>query len=520
MPRPDVVSLDGSAVPDGLVEAALSYEQALADDDVALLDAFFVGGPAVVRTDGDGVLTGQDAIARFRRLRGGAPARELECLDVVVLSAEAAVTVATTSSAGRSAALTQVWRRTPDGWRIAVAHVGAPAVALDERVWRVAGAPLLPPAMPGPLDGMTVAVKDVFAVAGQRLGGGVPAYLAEREPETANATAVQQLVDRGAAVRGVAVTDEFAYSLTGVSPHHAPTPNRLHRGHLPGGSSSGPATAVALGEATIGLATDTAGSIRVPASYQGLWGLRTTHGAVDRAGMLPLAPSFDTAGWLARDGQTLLRVAESVLGAPARTPGPRPSSGAGLVTLGDLGLNEPVAAAFRAVLDRLGPVRRVAYPLDDLAAAFRTVQAAEAWRTHGAWIRTHPGTLSADVAARFDAASRVTTDDETTARASLDAHARRLRNLLGDDVLVLPSTPTTPPPLDIEPAALDSVRAATTRLTSVAGALRAPAVSAPLLGPRGVAGGLCLVGTRGDDVSVVARMLDLAAELEIDRTER
>jgi Asp-tRNA(Asn)/Glu-tRNA(Gln) amidotransferase A subunit family amidase len=508
-----VVALDGGTVPDGLVEAALSYERALAEDDVALLDAFFVGGPAAVRTDTDGVLTGHEAIARFRRLRGGAPARELERLDVVVLSPDAAVTVASTSAAGRSAALTQVWRRTPDGWRIAVAHVGAPAGALDERVWRVAGAPLLPPAAAGPLDGMTVAVKDVFAVAGQRLGGGVPAFLAEREPETANATAVQQLLERGASVRGVAVTDEFAYSLTGVNPHHPATPNRLHRGHLPGGSSSGPAAAVALGEATIGLATDTAGSIRVPASYQGLWGLRTTHGAVDTTGMLPLAPSFDTAGWLARDGATLLRVAESILGASG------PGSGGGLVALDDLGLSEPVASAFGAVLERIGPLRRVAYPLDELAAAFRTVQAAEAWRSHGGWIHSHPGALSADVEGRFETASRVTADDESAARAALDEHTRRLRELIGDDALLLPSTPTAPPPLDVPRATLDAVRAATTRLTSLAGALRAPAVGAPLLGPGGAAGGLCLVGRRGDDASLIARMLDLAAELATDEGE-
>ncbi|WP_434316068.1 AtzH-like domain-containing protein [Leifsonia sp. P73] len=513
MPEPRIVSLDGSTVPAGLVDAALSYERALADDDVESLDAFFVAGPVAVRTDADGVLTGHDAIARFRRLRGGAPARDLVRIDVVVLSPDAAVTVATTSASGRSAALTQVWRRTPGGWKIAVAHVGAPAAALDERIWRVAGAPLVPPAASGALDGMTVAVKDVFAVAGQRLGGGVPAHLGEREPETENAVAVQQLLDRGASVRGVAVTDEFAYSLTGVNPHHPATPNRLHRGHLPGGSSSGPAAAVALGEATVGLATDTAGSIRVPASYQGLWGLRTTHGAVDSRGMLPLAPSFDTAGWLARDGETLLAVTGSVLGAS------RTTVGSALVTLDDLGLSEPVATAFGAVLDRIGTVRRVAYPLDELAAAFRTVQAAEAWRSHGAWIRAHPGTLSADVAARFAAASRVTADDEATARAALDEHARRLRETIGDDTLVLPSTPTKPPPLDIAPAALDAVRAATTRLTSVAGALRAPAVGAPLLGPHGVEGGLCLVGRPGDDVPLVARMLDLATDLTTDQGE-
>src|SRR3954471_14491186 len=188
----------------------------------------------------------------------------------------------------------------------------------DPRIWRISGDPLVAGAGTGPLAGLTVAVKDVIAVAGHAVGAGVPARLAEARPELRHAAAVRRLLEAGADVQGIARTDQLAYSLAGTNEHDiretggAPT-NVAVPGAIPGGSSSGSAAAVALGEADVGLGTDTAGSIRVPASYQGLWGLRTTHGAVPTDRLLPLAPSFDTVGWLTRDRATLERVAGAVL---------------------------------------------------------------------------------------------------------------------------------------------------------------------------------------------------------------
>jgi Asp-tRNA(Asn)/Glu-tRNA(Gln) amidotransferase A subunit family amidase len=175
----------------------------------------------------------------------------------------------------------------------------------DPRIWREVGRPLVAPTRPGPLSGMTIAVKDLFEVAGFRLGLGNPAFLGNAVPAERTASALQVLMDAGAAVRGIAQTDEFAYSIAGANAHYGTPPNGVVAGRLPGGSSSGPASAVAFGQATVGLGTDTAGSIRVPASYQALWGLRTTHGVVSVDGVWPLAPTFDTVGWLARDAVSL-----------------------------------------------------------------------------------------------------------------------------------------------------------------------------------------------------------------------
>lgn len=171
----------------------------------------------------------------------------------------------------------------------------------DTAVWRERGNPLVAGSGSGPLHGVRLAVKDVHAVAGHRLGAGNPAWLAEAEPQRAHSWAVGALLAAGADVTGIARTDEFAYSLNGTNAHYGTPPNPAAPGRVPGGSSGGPAAAVALGQADAGLGSDTAGSIRVPASYCGLHGLRPTHGAVPATGMLPLAPSFDTVAWLARD---------------------------------------------------------------------------------------------------------------------------------------------------------------------------------------------------------------------------
>ena len=181
----------------------------------------------------------------------------------------------------------------------------------DRPVWRTVGDPLWQGAWEGALAGLTVAVKDLFAIKGYRIGAGNPALLDAARPETdARRRRSATCSRRGVACAASPAPTSSRTRIAGDNAHYGTPPNGALPGALPGGSSSGPATAVATGQADIGLATDTAGSVRVPASYQGLWGLRTTHGLVPRQGLLPLAQSFDTVGWLTRDGDTLQRVVD------------------------------------------------------------------------------------------------------------------------------------------------------------------------------------------------------------------
>lgn len=496
-------------VPAELLDAFHAYERAVVANDLDALDAWFDDAPDTLRGDEGGLLVGHDAISAFRAQRGGVAPRAIERIEHRPLADGTALLVSVSRfDAGGRGLQTQIWRRRAAGWRIVAAHVSARPRAFDRAIWREVGEPLAPAAADGPLSGLSFAVKDLFAIAGSRVGAGNPAYLDEARPATTTAPAVSTLLGGGAALRGIARTDEFAYSIAGDNAHYGTPPNGALPGALPGGSSSGPASAVALGQADIGLATDTAGSIRVPASYQGLWGLRTTHGRVPRRGVLPLAPAFDTVGWLTRDGETLERVASWCLDGDAEAPLPWRFR----VPVEALELAEPaVREAFEELLAALGrtaPIERVS--IGDLAACherFRTVQAAEAWRVHGAWLGAHPGALGGAVAARFAAAAEVTPFAEQAAREQLRPFAARVRALVGDAVLILPVVPGPAPSRTAEPDEIDAIRTATLRLTAPAAVAGAPSISAPLLtvpsalGPAPV--GVGLIGRSGSDLSLV-----------------
>ncbi len=482
-------------------------------NDLDALDRLFAPGDATLRGDAAGILIGHDAISSFRKGRGGAPAREIVHVEVQPIDDAAALVVAITAPAtGGRGQQSQLWRLIDGAWRVSAAHVSLPPRALDSSIWRVVGSPLVPATAPGPLTGETVAVKDLYDVAGFVVGAGIPEFLAIGTPAAMNAPAVQALLDSGATVTGIAQTDEFAYSIAGRNPHYGTPPNPAVLGGVPGGSSSGPASAVATGQASIGLGTDTAGSIRVPASYQGLWGLRTTHGSVSAEGILPLAQSFDAPGWITRTAATLRAVATASLepGIPA---------GEFVVAPALLDSVEPdVRAAFEAFVGDRYPA--VELPdAQELFETFRTVQQSEAWHNHGEWITNHPGALGQDVAARFDLASRVTQEQATAARRRLLELRMRIDEVLGDRVLLVPSASSTAPTVTADAAQIDRTRQGTLRITAVAGLTGRPALSAPLLSvpqpgallPAPV--GLCLVGPRGSDVALIGLAEKLAEEL-------
>ena len=294
--------------------------------------------------------------------------------------------------------------------------------------------------------------------------------------------------------------------------HYGTPPNGAVPGALPGGSSSGPASAVALGQASIGLGTDTGGSIRVPASYQGLWGLRTTHGSVSRTGMLPLAPSFDTVGWLTRDAVTLDLAASVSLDVTAQ----RPVSPSYVVDPAFVALATPeVQAAFAVAISGLSATPVELGDPDELVEAFRVTQASEAWMSDGAWVEAHPGALGPDIAARFAIAKGITEGQALAGASAFDSARAHLDRVLGDRILLLPSASSAAPSTTAAGEELEAIRASTLRLTCIAGLTGRPALSVPLMSvpaeTTAVAPvGLCLVGPRYGDLALIALGASLA----------
>lgn len=364
----------------------------------------------------------------------------------------------------------------------------------DRRIWRQAGDPLAAAARPGPLDGETLAVKDTIAIKGHRRGAGNPQWLDAAPVETSHAVVVEKLLNAGASITGIARCDEFAFALSGVNTHYGAVPNGAVPGRVSGGSSSGSASAVAHGQVSIGLGTDTAGSIRVPAAYQGLWSLRTTPGSVPMGGVMGLAPSFDTFGWFARDIDLLERVGDVLL------PSDTFADDLELVTVNELlGVaDDDVADAAEAVCAGVPRIELGLWVHDSWLKAFATMASYEAWRIYGGWLRFHLDDLGPYVRRRFERGEDLLQGAAVAASVEVTKAKIIIRDTLANRVLVIPSASSVAPLAD-DPGAAESVRRETVRLTCIASIAGLPVVNVPIRTAAGLPAGLSLVGPAGSD---------------------
>ncbi|MHA7964114.1 amidase family protein [Paenibacillus sp. CAU 1782] len=364
----------------------------------------------------------------------------------------------------------------------------------------------LGPTGKGSLDGLTFAVKDVFDIAGHAASAGNPDWLKTHKPAESTASAIAKLLSNGAAMQGVTITDELMYSINGENAHYGTPANPAAPGRIPGGSSSGSASAVASGLADFALGTDTGGSVRVPSALCGLYGIRPTHGVVDVTGLIPLAPSFDTIGWMARDMATLRKVGKALLREEdvrwheaintmdvrrheafntmdvrrheaintmdvrrheaINTTDVRRHDAFNTMDVGkpetfktmllgaDLwGLcDRETQQALRAFLDNWRIGTKMAGEREEIILAeeglpawvevFRHIQAIEIWEQHGEWISQTNPSFGPGIAERFKWASTLSREQCSEAFVKQKEIAARMDHLLADDTVLV--VPTVP----------------------------------------------------------------------------
>jgi amidase len=374
------------------------------------------------------------------------------------------------------------------------------------------GAVTLPGAADGPLAGLAFAAKDLFDVAGTRSGWGNPDRLAEAPVAMATASALLPALAAGATLVGKTHTDELASGMFGENPHYGPPINPHAPDRVPGGSSSGSAAAVAAELCDFAFGTDTGGSVRVPASFCGLFGIRTTHGRISTAGMMPMAPSFDTVGWFARDAALLRRVGQVYLGDAEATP-PRLllADDAFALCASDVGV------ALRRAAARLGAARPMTLYAEGVAHwldTFRPLQLGELWSTQGTWAMQPGRRLSPLVAERIALAGRVPSEAIARAWSEREALALRLRETLdADGLLVMPTAHDLPPRTGAPVEAQIAFRDRTLALTCVASLCRLPQVNLPAGTLGGVPVGLSLIGPPMSDAWLLAVAEALAPAL-------
>ena len=371
-----------------------------------------------------------------------------------------------------------------------------------------------PGAQSGPLAGLTFAVKDIYDVAGAKTGFGNPDWLRTHTPATRTAPAVQRLLDAGARLVGKTHTEEMAWSLTGENAHYGTPVNVAAPGRIPGGSSSGSAAVVAAGLVDFSIGSDTGGSVRLPASYCGILGMRPTHGRIPLDGVCPLAPSLDTCGWFARDPAVFERVGRVLLRDTAQAVAP----GRLLVAQDAYAFaDEAAVAALRPALDRVaalvGAPQSVTVGDEPLAAwmdHFRFPQGAEAWACHREWVEREKPRFGPAVGPRIAWAATVTPEQGARARARREEITLRMDTLLKDGaVLALPSAPGIALPRNAPAEIVDGLRARALPMLCIAGLARLPQVSLPLATLDGCPIGLSLIAARGNDTL----LLDLAKKL-------
>lgn len=245
----------------------------------------------------------------------------------------------------------------------------------------------------GLLRGLKFAVKDCIAVQGKSTGFGNPTWLATHPAAASHAVCIELLLANGATCIGKTVMDEFAYSLIGENHFYGTPINPLHPDRVPGGSSSGSASAVACGLVDFALGTDTGGSVRVPAANCGIYGYRPTHDHISVAGVTPLAPSFDTLGVLAKNMETLRSVSATLLGTTLNNNLVTPKfqvvqealDGA-TVDIQELILNYLDQNVHDYTFVKLAEIASPEVTLTWLSNLYRLIHSCEAWSTHGSWL--------------------------------------------------------------------------------------------------------------------------------------
>lgn len=366
----------------------------------------------------------------------------------------------------------------------------------------------------GPLAGLTAAVKDMYNIAGYRTGGGSPEWLEAHSPATSNAGAVQKILDAGATIIGKTVCDEFFYSVSGANAHYGTPVNPRALGRLPGGSSSGSASATASGACDFALGSDTGGSVRVPASFCGLYGLRPTHGRVDLSGAMPMASMFDVGGWFASAPGVFRRVGAVLLGGePVRETIRQ------LVILedafaqadGDVAtmLRDFIQAA-TATIPEKSAATIAPKGFDTWREMFRIVQAREVWKTYGPFIEEHKPRLGPGIKERMEFAAGVSESDAAALRKELPRARDQIRAVAKPGtILALPSAPCIAPLTTTPTPDQESFRLRVMRLTCISGVSGLPQASIPTGTISGCPIGLSFIGWAGGDEA----LLDLAVSL-------
>jgi len=368
----------------------------------------------------------------------------------------------------------------------------------------------------GQLAGLSFMVKDLLAIEGRKVSNGNPDFYEHASPAHRTAPVIERLLRAGASCTGITICDEFFYSVLGSNAHYGQPVNIRALEHVTGGSSCGSAAAVAAAMCDFALGSDTGGSIRVPASFCGLYGLRPTFGRIDVAGATAMAPSYDTIGFLARDAELFRTIGHVLLDGPkVETPVKRLIIPEDVIGYAESSIDVALWEVFSRIGGALPHAERKMLAGEDTDSwrdAFRVIQGFEIQSTLLPFVQSHNVELGPGVKERFETAAKISFAEVEAAREVRAEVTKRMRGIAQPGtVIALPTTPTLPPERNIpDGASFAEFRTLTLQSTCLAGHAGLPQISIPAFEAAGCPVGLSFIGWQGGDEA----LLDLAVRLE------
>jgi len=378
----------------------------------------------------------------------------------------------------------------------------------------------------GLLNGLSYGVKDIYDIAGIPTGFGSPAWLNTHPIPSNTATFIKTLSKAGATLVGKTHTDELTYSILGINAHYGTPLNSAGPARVPGGSSSGSAAAVAAGLVDFSVGSDTGGSVRAPASFCGIYGIRTTHGRISLKHARALARSFDSFGWFARDPKILLQVGEALFNERAKNIQKTPKFfilkeafdiiPEAICTM----LKKKIATLFDETPEELSIAPDT---LSNWAETFRIVQASEIWQEHGEWAMQHLHEFGPGIKERFEIAKSLdpkmieqTLKEKTLIENKIRSLFIQHSNDHNEAVLLLPTTGCIAPLLNSSPIELEGVRKQLFQLLCIAGLGGLPQINLPVCKYEDAPLGLSLIANTNQDLL----MLDIATQFQPSESHR
>jgi amidase len=364
----------------------------------------------------------------------------------------------------------------------------------------------------GILSKLNFVLKDMCNIKGLKTSCGNPDFHNFCEPATKNALFLDKVLNDGATLCGITVCDEFFYSVIGENNHYG-TPQNLEAPNcVPGGSSSGSAAALTTNNYDFSIGSDTGGSVRVPASFCGLLGIRPTHNRINPDGVYPMAPSFDTIGWFAKDIEIFNKVGKVLLNENIKTK----KIFNKFVIASDLLdlVDEDIKTQFYDYCNKKFPdiqkIKLSQFSKSDIANNFRIIQGGEIKDNFVPWINKNNPIISPEINSRIIMASNISNDEITNAdlfRKSLISEINK--TLPEGDIAIFPTTPFSAPHCGQSDTDLGADRKKIMEITSIAGMTSRPEISIPIFKGKTGPVGFSILGWKNSDEILLNKINDL-----------